>query len=98
LPVDPADADAPPAGGRLERLLAHVEALAKDQLDAGRVTGPPPEAGVLDGTPFGLVIVTPPARLEDLSEAADAAVRLTRNRLPDRHECRASGRSFGPTL
>ena len=96
--VDPADADAPPACGRLARLLAHVEVLAKDHRDAGRETVPPPEAGVLDGTPFGLVIVTPPPRLEGLSDVADAAARLTRNRLPDRDECPARGTAFDTTL
>ena len=94
----PADADAPPACGRLQRLLAAVQALAKDHQDAGRETVPPPEAGVLDGTPFGLVIVTPPPRLEGLSVVADAAARLTPNRLPDRYECRARGTAFDPTL
>jgi len=92
------DADAPTASGRLERLLAHVQMLAEDHRDAGRVTVPPPEAGVLDVTPFGLVIATPPARLEGLSDVADAGVRLIRNRLPDRYECRARGTAFDPTL
>ena len=74
VPVDPADVDAPPACGRLERLLAAVQALAEDHRDAGRVTVPPPEAGVLDGTPFGLVIVTPPPRLEGLSDVVEATI------------------------
>jgi hypothetical protein len=92
------DADAPTASGRLAGLLADVEVLAEDDQDAGRETVPPLEAGVLDGTPFGLVIVTPPPRLEGLSDVADVAFRLTRNRLPDRYECRARGTAFDQTL
>jgi hypothetical protein len=92
------DTDAPPADGCLEGLLAGVEALAEDHWDAGRVTVPPPEAGVLDCTPFGLVIATPPARLEGLSDVVEAVVRPTSNRLPDRHECRPRGTAFDPTL
>jgi hypothetical protein len=97
-PSNPIDADARPAGGCIGRLLAHVQTLAEDHRDAGRVTVPAPEAGVLDGTPFGLAIVTPPPRLEGLSDVVEAGVRPTSNRLPDRHECRARGPAFGPTL
>jgi len=92
------DADAPTASGRLEGLLDPVEALAEDHQDAGRVTVPPLEAGAFDGTAFGLVIVTPLARHGSLSDVVEAAVRPIRNRLPDRHEYRARGTAFDPTL
>ena len=72
-PRRPPDASAPPAGGRLAGLLADGEALAEDHRDASRVTVPPLEAGVLDITPFVLVIITLPARLEGLSDVVDAA-------------------------
>ncbi len=69
------DDESPVAGERLGEVLADVEGMADDHREAGRetVVVPPTDAGVLDGTPFGLEVVTPRDRFDALEAVVDVA-------------------------
>lgn len=69
------DADPPVAPDRLRELYADVDAMAEDHREAGRETVivPPADVTVLDGTPFGLEVVTQPDDFETLEAVVDAA-------------------------
>jgi len=60
---------------RLGEVLADIQRMAVEHRDDGRetVVVPASDAGVLEGTPFGLEVVTPAERFEALEDIVDAA-------------------------
>lgn len=69
------DADSPVPRDRLRELLADVDAMAAEHREADRetVVVPPSDVSVLEGTPFGLEVVTPREAYEAFEPVVEAA-------------------------